>query len=121
MMHAKRVTAVLPGRRMTCTRRVSSTGDTIFSDNLSENFARTVRLGRSNAEEEAKNDQEAEAGGDCPLSRPTAKARGEAANKPPTCSRRERAQARRSRRRARGSAQIARALAGGDRHPAAGR
>ena len=35
-----------------------------------------MRVGRSNAEEEAKNDQEAEAGGDCPLSRPAGKARG---------------------------------------------
>ena len=45
---------------MTRARPVSSTRDTIFSDNLSENFARTVRIGRSNAEEEARNDQETE-------------------------------------------------------------
>jgi hypothetical protein len=65
-----------------CARPVSSTGDTILSDNLSENFARKVRVQRSHAEE-ARNNQKAEAGNDDPLSRPASKVRSEIVSQPP--------------------------------------
>src|SRR5215218_95890 len=64
-----------------------------FFRQLIRKLARTVQVGRSNAEEEARNDQETEARGDCPLSRPTGKARGEVDDQPPACGRRDRAQA----------------------------
>jgi hypothetical protein len=72
-IHARRV-VVFTAEDTRARRRLSfiDKGKYFFRD-LSENFARKVRVERGNAEE-AKNEQNTEAGGRCPLPGPTGKA-----------------------------------------------